>query len=98
MLQDLPPKKEYKDGWETSAREGYEDRGAFRPPRAQQKREGSSVLRSVGAITIVGGIFWGAYLVTRGGEVVAALQQNHGPIAIIGLGAIASLLGKFLRV
>ncbi len=98
MLQDLPPKKQYADGWETSAREGYEDRGVFREPRVQQKQQGSSVLRTVGAITTVGGIFWGVYLITRGGGMIAALQQNHGPIAIIGLGAISSLLGKFLRV
>jgi hypothetical protein len=98
MLQDPLPKKEYKDDWQTSSREGYEDRGAFRPVRTAQKREGSSILRTVGAITIVGGIFWGVYLVTRGGNMVGALQANHGPIAIIALGAVASLLGKFLRV
>ncbi len=98
MLQDLPAKKQYNDSWGASAREGYEDRGVFREPRVRQKQEGSSVLRTVGGIAIVGGIFWGVYLATRGGAVVAALQQNHGPIAIIGLGAISSLLGKFLRV
>ena len=31
----------------------------------------------------------------RGG--VAALQQNHRPIAIVGLGVVASVLGKYLR-
>jgi hypothetical protein len=98
MLQDPPPKKEYKDDWQTSSREGYEDRGAFRPARIAQKQEGSSVLRTVGAMTIVGGIFWGVYLVTRGGDMIAALQTNHGPIAIIALGAVSSVLGKFLRV
>jgi hypothetical protein len=98
MLQDPPPKKEYKDDWQTSSREGYEDRGAYRPARSEQKQEGSSILRTVGGITIVGGIFWGVYLITRGGNMVAALQANHGPIAIITLGAVSSLLGKFLRV
>jgi hypothetical protein len=29
---------------------------------------------------------------------IAALQTNHGPIAIIALGAVSSVLGKFLRV
>jgi hypothetical protein len=98
MLQDPLPKKEYKDDWQTSSREGYEDRGAFRPVRTAQKQGGSSILRTVGAITIVGGIFWGVYLATRGGNLVAALEANHGPIAIIALGAVASVLGKFLRV
>lgn len=98
MLQDPLPKKEYKDDWQTSSREGYEDRGAFRPSRIAQKQEGSSILRTVGAMTIVGGIFWGVYLVTRGGDMIAALQANHGPIAIIALGAVSSVLGKFLRV
>jgi hypothetical protein len=98
MLQDPPPKKEYKDDWQTSSREGYEDRGAFRPARSAQKQGGSSILRTLGGLSIVGGIFWGVYLVTRGGNMIAALQENHGPLAIIALGVISSLLGKFLRV
>jgi hypothetical protein len=97
MLQDLPPKKQYRDAWETSSREGYEDRGAFRAPRARQRREGS-ILRTLGAISIVGGIFWGVYLVTRSEDMVAALRQNHGPLAIIGLGVVSSVLGKYLRL
>ncbi len=48
-------------------------------------------------IAIVGGICWGTYLVTVNGDVAAALQQNHGPIAIVGLGVVASVLGKYLR-
>jgi hypothetical protein len=98
MLQDPLPKKEYKDEWETNSREGYVDLGAFRPQRSAQKQPGSSILRTLGGISIVGGIFWGVYLVTRGGNMISALQENHGPIAIIALGAISSLLGKFLRV
>ena len=46
---------------------------------------------------MVGGICWGVYLVTSNPDHVAALQQNHGPIAIIALGVIASVLGKYLR-
>jgi hypothetical protein len=98
MLQDPPPKKEYRDDWQTGAREGYEDRGAYRPLRGEEKREGSSILRTLGAICIVGGIFWGVFLVTRGEDVSTALRENHGPVAIIVLGVISSLLGKFLRV
>src|SRR5262245_45748357 len=87
-----------KDEWGTGAREGYEDRGAFRPPRAPKKESGSSILRFLGALAIVGGVFWGTYLVTQGGDIMQALQQNHGPIAIVALGVVVSLLGKYLRV
>jgi hypothetical protein len=89
--------KRFEDEWGTGAREGYEDRGTFRPPRAPQKQPGSALLRIMGAIAIVGGICWGTYLVTATGGSVAALQENHGPIAIIGLGVVASVLGKYLR-
>jgi len=89
--------KQYSDDWGTGAREGYEDRGAFRPPRKQVKDPGSPLLRILGGVAIVGGICWGVYLVTSSTDRVAALQQNHGPIAIIALGVIASVLGKYLR-
>lgn len=89
--------KKYNDEWETGARQGYEDRGTFRPPRAAAKQPGSPLLRTLGAIAIVGGICWGVYLVTATGNPMAALQQNHGPIAIIALGVIASVVGKYLR-
>ncbi|MGC2744357.1 MAG: hypothetical protein WA672_14300 [Candidatus Angelobacter sp.] len=88
--------KSYQDEWGTGAREGYEDRGTFRPPRGPQKEPGSPLLRVLGGIAIVGGICWGTYLVTVNGN-SAALQQNHGPIAIVGLGVVASVLGKYLK-
>jgi len=89
--------KRFQDEWGTGAREGYEDRGTFRPLRAPQKKPGSPILRILGAIAIVGGICWGTYLVTVNGDLATALQQNHGPIAIIGLGVVASVVGKYLR-
>jgi hypothetical protein len=88
----------FEDEWGTGAREGYEDRGAFRPPRVPPKREGSSILRIVGGSCIVAGIFWGVYLITRGGDIITTLSQNRGPVAIIALGVVASLLGKYLRI
>lgn len=90
-------RKGFQDEWGTGAREGYEDRGTFRPPRAPQKQPGSPLLRIMGAIAIVGGICWGTYMVTATGGSIAALQENHGPVAIIGLGVVASVLGKYLR-
>jgi hypothetical protein len=98
MAQPPPKFKEFKDDWGTTARQGYEDRGAFRPPRAPKNDSGSSILRTIGAITIFGGMCWGTYVVTRGGDIVTALEHNYGPLAIIGLGAVTSLLGKYLRV
>ena len=93
-----PPKfKEYKDDWGTTAREGYEDRGTFRLPRVPQKQSGSPLLRIIGSICIFGGLCWGAYLYTQDRDIVVALQQNHGPVAILGLGVVCSLAGKFLR-
>jgi hypothetical protein len=90
--------RQYKDDWGAGTREGYEDRGTFRPPRAPKKESGSSILRTVGVLAIVGGVLWGTYLVTQGGDVVQALEQNKGPIAVIALGVVASVLGKYLRV
>jgi hypothetical protein len=89
--------KRYQDEWGTGAREGYEDRGTFRPPRARQAERGSPLLRWLGAVAIVGGICWGVYLVTANGAGISVLQQNHGPIAILGLGVVASVVGKYLR-
>jgi hypothetical protein len=89
--------KRYQDEWGTGAREGYEDRGTFRPPRKRQAEPGSPLLRWLGGVAIVGGICWGVYLITATGNSVAALQQNHGPIAIVGLGVISSVVGKYLR-
>jgi hypothetical protein len=51
----------------------------------------------MGVIATVGGICWGTYLVTATGGSIAALQENHGPVAIIGLGLVALILGKYLR-
>ena len=89
--------KRFQDEWGTGAREGYEDSGTFRSLRPPKKDPGSPLLKILGAIAIVGGICWGTYLVTSTGNVATALQQNHGPIAIVGLGVVASFLGKYLR-
>jgi hypothetical protein len=98
MRYPVPPKtKEFKDDWGTGAREGYEDRGTFRPPRAPKKDPGSPILRYLGAACIAGGMFWGTWLVTQGGDVVNILQTHRGPVILIGLGVISSVLGKYLR-
>ena len=97
MQTSLPPKPEFQDEWGTTSREGYEDRGGFRPIRARQTAPGSPVLKTMGSFCIVGGICWGVYLLTQNGFQPAILQQNHGPMAITGIGALGSILGKYLR-
>ena|SRR6266704_1697319 len=98
QIWHMAQRPKHRDNWGTGVREGYEDRGAFRPPRAPRKEPGSPLLRTLGGISIVGGICWGVYLVTSGpGDVGTALRENHGPIAIIGLGVVASIVGKYLR-
>jgi hypothetical protein len=89
--------KRYKDEWGTGAREGYEDRGKFLPPRSRSKEPGSPLLSILGGLAMVGGICWGVYLATSSGDALGAMQQNHGPIAIIALGVVASVVGKYLR-
>ena len=97
-MQSPPPKrKEFKDDWGTGAREGYEDRGAFRPLRERQKEPGSAVLRTFGGVAIVAGICWGTYVATQGPDWVTALAQNHGPVAIIAIGVLGTILGKYIR-
>ena len=93
----MAPKSYKDDDWGGGAREGYEDRGAFRQLRPPEKDPGSPLLRIMGAVAIVGGIGWGVYLGTSSGNAIAALQENHGPIAIVGLGLISSVTGKYLR-
>jgi hypothetical protein len=97
MVEQFPPNKDYKDNWGTGAREGYEDRGPARPRREPRKERGSPLLRGLGTVSILGGIAWGGYLVFSGGGIFA-LQQNYGPIAVVALGAVCSLMGKYLRV
>ncbi len=98
MAQPSLMYKDNRDDWGTSQRRGYEDRGPFREPQPPPKASGSSLLRNIGAICIVGGLCWGTYVVTQGGDVASALRQNPGPIAILALGVIASLVGKYMRV
>ncbi|HEY6273312.1 MAG TPA: hypothetical protein VIX19_15135 [Terriglobales bacterium] len=96
MAEQLPSGKAYRDNWGTGAREGYEDRGPARPPREPRKERGSPILRGLGGISIAGGVFWGLYVVVYGGGFMA-LRHNYGPIAVVALGAVCSVMGKYLR-
>jgi hypothetical protein len=98
-MAETPPTKPkvYKDDWGTGAREGYEDRGVYRERRESRPSPGSPLLSTLGAVCIVGGLCWAAYLYTQSSDLALALQANHGPVAILGLGVLASLLGKYIR-
>jgi hypothetical protein len=98
MPETQPGKdKVQQDDWGTGAREGYEDRGVYRVQRTSRPSPGSPLLRTLGGICIVSGLCWAAYLYTQNTDFSAALQANHGPVAILGLGVVASLLGKYIR-
>jgi hypothetical protein len=96
MIEQLPSKTVYKDNWGTGAREGYEDLGPVRPRREAHRERGIPLLRRLGGIAIVAGILWGTYVFFYHGGLMA-LQQNHGPIAAVAIGAVCSLAGKYLR-
>ena len=97
MMEQLPAKKTYQDNWGTGAREGYEDLGPVRPRREAHRKRGSPLLRGLGSLAIVGGIFWGTYVFFYGGGMIA-LQHTYGPMAAVALGAVCSVMGKFLRI
>jgi hypothetical protein len=98
MPETQPRKaKVHQDDWGTGAREGYEDRGVYRVQRNSRPAPGSPLLRALGGICIVGGLCWAAYFYTQNSNFMSALQANHGPVAILGLGVVASLLGKYIR-
>lgn len=92
--------KVYDHDWDTSARSGYEDRPVFQSQHQLKPRtpeRGSPLMRSVGGLAIVFAMAWGAYLVTSQGDLDIILKQNHGPLFILVVGVIASILGKFVR-
>ena len=98
MPETQPQKpKVYQDDWGTGAREGYEDRVVHHVRRDSRPEPGSPILRVIGGICIFGGLCWAAYLYTQSTDFVSTLQANHGPVALLGLGAVASLLGKYIR-
>jgi hypothetical protein len=99
-MPEMQPEKAkiHQDDWETGAREGYDDRGgSYRAQRKSRPEPGSPLLRALGGVCIVGGLCWAAYLYTQNSNFISALQANHGPVAILGLGVVASLLGKYIR-
>src|SRR5258708_10371292 len=65
MQQQRPKNKVIQDEWGTTTREAYDDKPVFQQPRRKAlPRKGSGSVKSIGGLLILGGIFWGTYLVT----------------------------------
>jgi len=85
-MQQLPPKtKTIHDEWGTTTREAYEQRPPVQPRIKKPQRQGSGFIKTIGALMIVGGIFWGTYLLTTGAQ-PTSLWQVQGPVPLCGLG------------
>ncbi|HEV2991420.1 MAG TPA: hypothetical protein VG759_23495 [Candidatus Angelobacter sp.] len=95
-MQQPPKNKVFQDEWGTTSREAYEDRPIYQSRGAKPKRQGSGFIKTIGGLMIIGGIFWGTYMVTTGVE-PTTLWQAQGPVPLCGLGVIVSILGKYLR-
>ena len=96
-MQQPPPKnKVIQDEWGTTNREAYEERPVYQQPRKKRPtKKGSPLLKSLGGLMILGGIFWGTYLVTGGAE-PAVLWKTAGPGQLCALGVVVSILGKYI--
>ena len=94
----MPPPPQ--DEWGTTNREGYEDRPFYQPPKqAPPKRKGSRVLRTIGGLLVVGGIFWATYLGTSTGGWSDLLKPGvpSRPILVVVAGVLVLLLEKLIR-
>jgi len=95
MEQQTMRTQVFQDEWGASSREGYEPRPAYQPRKAVKRRE-SNPLKVLGSLLMVTAIFWATYLLTSG-KGMAVLIVFPGPVHVCGLGALVSILGKFIR-
>ena len=98
MPQILENQKVYEDEWGTS-RIGYEDRPVYQPRKAAPKRHGNTFLRSLGGVLVVGGIFWGTYLLTSIDGPPALLKPGvpSRPVLAVAIGLLILLVEKLFR-
>jgi hypothetical protein len=98
MSQQLPNSKVYEDEWGTS-RVGYEDRPAYQPRKSAPRRKGNAFLRSLGGLLVVGGIFWGTYLLTSVNGPPAVLKPGvpSRPVLACAVGLLILILEKLIR-
>ena len=91
----LPPKKTYQDDWDTGSHQAYEEKPLIQPRVKTRNPAGNGFLRSLGSLLIVGGIFWGTYILSSGGD-VSALTRVPGPVAVCAAGVVISIISKFV--
>jgi hypothetical protein len=94
-----PEDSHVQDEWGTTTRIGYEDRPAYQPRKVIAKRRGSSLLRAIGGLAIVGGIFWGVYVVTSTQGINGLFHTGWParPVILCGAGLLILLLEKLIR-
>jgi len=99
IMPELMPKRPVQDEWGTSTREGYEDRPVYQPRKAAPQKAGSSILKTVGSVLVVGGILWATYLGTSLGGFSALLKPGlpSRPILVLAGGLLLLLLEKLIR-
>jgi hypothetical protein len=98
MPQTLPNQKVYEDEWGTS-RIGYEDRPVYQPRKSKPQRKGNASLRSIGGVLVIGGIFWGTYLLTSIDGPPALLKPGvpSRPVLSVAIGLLILLVEKLFR-
>lgn len=90
-----PPKKRYQDDWDTGSHQAYEEKPVIQRRVKTRNAAGNGFLRSLGGLLIVGGIFWGTYILSSGGD-VSALTKAPGPVHVCGAGVVISILAKYV--
>jgi len=64
-------------------------------PKIPGGRKGNGLLRSVGGLFMVGGIFWGTYILSSGGD-FSMLTRAPGPVHVIAAGVVISIIAKYI--
>lgn len=90
-----PPKKVYQDEWDTGHHEAYEERPVYQPRKVVKQRKANGFLGAVGGLLIVGGIFWGTYLLSSGRN-TSVLLTFPGPVWVAGAGVVVSLVARYI--
>lgn len=98
MPQILENQKVYEDEWGTS-RIGYEHRPVYQPRKSKPQRKGNAFLRSLGGVLVVGGIFWGTYLLTSIDGPPALLKPGvpSRPVLSVAIGVLILLVERLFR-